>query len=76
MSQTVEAIYDGAVLRPEKALELAPNTRVRVTVEVVTPIEKKGSFLKTARSLNLSGPPDWSENLDKYLYGDDDQPKG
>lgn len=26
------------------------------------------SFLKVAMSLNLEGPPDWSENLDEYLY--------
>jgi predicted DNA-binding antitoxin AbrB/MazE fold protein len=77
MTQTVEAIYDGTVLRPEKALELAPNTRVRLTVEVVQNAEgTAASFLQTARSLNLSGPPDWSENLDNYLYGDDDQPQG
>ncbi|MFL6197486.1 MAG: hypothetical protein ACJ75H_25085, partial [Thermoanaerobaculia bacterium] len=25
-------------------------------------------FLKYAMSLNLDGPPDWSENLDDYLY--------
>jgi len=26
------------------------------------------SALEVARHLNLSGPPDWSENLDQYLY--------
>jgi hypothetical protein len=35
MIQTVEAVYDGAVLRPETALGLEPNTRVRLTVEVL-----------------------------------------
>lgn len=75
MSQVIEAVYDGTVLRPETALALEPNTRVRLTVEV---LPAKGaaplSFLSTARSLNLSGPADWSANLDHYLYGDDDQP--
>ena len=77
MSQTVEAVYDGAVLRPAKALELAPNTRVRITLEVL-PVREAAptSFLRTARSLKLSGPPDWSANLDSYLYGDGDQPGG
>jgi hypothetical protein len=61
MIQTVEAIYDGSVLRLEKALELKPNTRVRLTVEVLPLIESPpASFLRTARSLNLSGPPDWA----------------
>jgi len=73
MIQTVEAVYDGKVLRPETALSLEPNTRVRITVE---PVQKNGeaqaSFLRTARSLDLSGPADWSTNLDNYLYGDAD----
>ena len=77
MIQTVEAIYDGAVLRPETALGLEPNTRVRLTVEILPPTEAAPpSFLRTARSLDLSGPADWSANLDTYLYGDGDQPRG
>ncbi len=77
MPQTVEAVYDGAVLRPETALRLEPNTRVRLTVEVLPPAEAApASFLHTARSLGLHGPADWSANLDSYLYGDGDQPRG
>lgn len=74
MIQTVEAIYDGQVLRPETALGLEPNTRVRLTVEIVPPANVPSSFLRTARELNLQGPPDWSANLDNYLYGDDRPP--
>jgi hypothetical protein len=71
MTQTVEAVYDGAVLRPETALGLEPNTRVRLTVEVLRARETTHqSFLQTARSLDLQGPTDWSANLDNYLYGD------
>jgi hypothetical protein len=71
MLQTVEAIFDGTVLRPDTALPLKPNTRVRLTVEVMSPAEPAPqSFFDTARSLNLSGPPDWSANLDNYLDGD------
>jgi hypothetical protein len=77
MAQTVEAVYDGAVLRLETALSLEPNTRVRLTVEVLPPAEAvPPSFLRTARSLDLHGPVDWSANLDSYLYGDGDQPRG
>jgi predicted DNA-binding antitoxin AbrB/MazE fold protein len=76
MSQIVEAIFDGTVLRPETALNLEENTRVRLTVEImprqiILPESDATSFLRTARSLNLSGPADWSANVDKYLYGDD-----
>ena len=70
MTQTLEAVFDGTVLCPDEPLELAPNTRVRVTIEAVETSEKQPtSFLQTARSLNLEGPSDWSERLDEYLYG-------
>jgi hypothetical protein len=66
MIETTDAIYDGVVLRPDKPLELAPNTRVRLTVEALPPTDSKQlSFLRTARSLGLSGPADWSANLEK-----------
>lgn len=74
MSQTVDAVYDGAVLRPDVALGLEPNTRVRLVVEVLPAPERPASFLRAARALGLSGPPDWSANLDEYLYGDADRP--
>ena len=57
MAQTFEAVYDGAVLRPETALGLEPNTRVRLTMEVLPPpAAKSTSFLDTARSLDLQRP--------------------
>jgi hypothetical protein len=75
MTQTIGAVYDGAVLRPETALGLEPNTRVRVTVEVLPPTDAApASFLRTARSLGLRGPGNWSPILDDYLYGNGDHP--
>ena len=69
MSQTIEAIFDGEVLRPEKPIELSPNTRVRITIEATIPSTgSPNSFLRTARSLNLEGPPDWSARIEEYLY--------
>ena len=44
MTQTVDATFDGAVLRPETALALDPNTRVRLTVEVLPPDSAPRSF--------------------------------
>ena len=32
--------------------------------------ERPKTFLQTAKSLQLQGEPDWSENIDRYLYGD------
>jgi hypothetical protein len=71
MSRTFEAVFDGKLLHPSEPIPLEPNTRVRITVEPISPEEPEpASFLETASSLNLQGPPDWSANLDKYLYGE------
>jgi predicted DNA-binding antitoxin AbrB/MazE fold protein len=70
MTKTLEATYDGEVLRPDEPLELEPNTRVQITIETKDSRPSNGgSFLKTARSLNLDGPSDWSERFEEYLYG-------
>ncbi|MGI8566896.1 MAG: antitoxin family protein [Pyrinomonadaceae bacterium] len=69
MTKTLEAVYDGEVLRPDEPLDLEPNTRVRVTIEVEEQKTQSRSFLDTARSLNLEGPSDWSTRIDYYLYG-------
>lgn len=74
MTKTIEAVFDGKVLRPQDALALEPNTRVRITIEPVEPTAKGSvSFLDTALSLKLDGPQDWAENIDTYLYGGDNQ---
>lgn len=73
MSQTLDAIFDGNVFRPDGPIQLEPNTRVRLTIEpALTSAPESESFLRVARSLNLEGPPDWSTRLDEYLYGDTD----
>jgi predicted DNA-binding antitoxin AbrB/MazE fold protein len=68
MSKTLEAIFDGEVLRPEEPLELPPDTRVRITIETTDNNQlPPTSFLQTARSLKLDTPPDWSDRLEEYL---------
>lgn len=70
MGKTLHAIFDGEVLKMEEPVDLAPNTRVRLTIESEELEEKKSlSFLKTARSLKLNGPSDWSARFEDYLYG-------
>ena len=77
MTTTLNAIYDGKVLRLDEPIELEPNTPVRVTIETSQPIvKKKRSFLQTARSLNLQGPPDWSARFDDYLYKSENELNG
>ena len=70
MTTTVYATFDGEVIRPDEPVELAPNTRIRVTIESEEPqVGEPYSFLKAARAANLEGPADWSERVDHYLYG-------
>ena len=70
MSQILEATFDGTVFRPTETVKLQPDTRVQLVVTVKTkPQDSPKSFLRTARSLHLQGPSDWSERLDDYLYG-------
>ncbi len=71
MSKLADAVFDGEVLRPVKPVELKPNTRVRIILEVTDETAREpAAFLQTARSLDLDGPVDWSAHLDTYLYGD------
>ena len=71
MLKTIEAVFDGKVFLPTKTVPLTPNTRVKITIEsLLDDGDEVVSFLQTARSLNLDGPPDWSVNLDEYLYGE------
>jgi len=64
MTKTFHAIYNGKVFKPEKQLDLKQNIRVRMTIETPESIvQRKPSFIKTAQSLKLEGPSDWSANL-------------
>ena len=64
MTKSIEAVFDGVTLRPDEPLELPPNPRARVTIESLPAEGEPGSFLRTARNLKLTGPPDWSSNLE------------
>jgi predicted DNA-binding antitoxin AbrB/MazE fold protein len=71
MTTIIEATFDGTVFRPSQPVALEPNTPVRLIVESATSPENKPlSFLDTLQSIKIEGPPDWSANVDKYLYGD------
>jgi hypothetical protein len=75
MTTIIDATFDGEVFRPAQPVQIQPNTQVRLTIESPasdqTPkLGEPYSSLKFAASLKLEGPPDWSANLDKYLYPD------
>jgi len=70
MTKMIYLTFDGRVFRPEEPVDLAPETRVRATIETAELVRGgRGDFLETARALNLDGPPEWSSRLEEYLYG-------
>lgn len=70
MTMMLQATFDGTVLLPDEPLALPANTRVKITVETTEPSTPGASFLDTALSLSLEGPPDWSDRFEEYLYRD------
>ena len=73
MTRPLFATFDGEVFRPEEPISLEPNTRVRVFVEERFEDIKPGEphcSLRAMYAANLDGPPDWSERIHEYLYGE------
>ena len=69
MTKTLEATFDGEVIRLDEPIGLEPNTRIRITIESRKKLKSKNrSFLQTAKSLRLEGPSDWSVRFEDYLY--------
>ena len=57
MTTTLEATFDGKVLRPDKPLDLEPNTRVRVTIESrEKPKTSRGSLRELFGSVDVGHP--------------------
>lgn len=79
MEKILDATFDGEVFRPDEPVDLEPNTKAKIIIDepkklklVEKPKKGKGepyAFLKYLESVDLDGPPDFSSNLDEYLYG-------
>lgn len=68
MAQTLDATFDGRVIRLGKPLDLPANTRVRLTLEPSEPDSEPGAFIRAALNLAIPGPSDGSIAMDDYLY--------
>ncbi|MGO8670440.1 MAG: hypothetical protein ACLQVD_03610 [Capsulimonadaceae bacterium] len=72
MTITVDAIFDGQVLRPQSPLPLVLNQHYSVTIEdpatVTSPKEDAWSVLHELAG-TYNGPTDWSSEHDHYIYG-------
>lgn len=72
MTQTLYATYDGQVLMPEGKVNLLPNQRCLIRIEVLAKQEckRKKKILQrlSARAKDL-GISDLAKQHDHYLYG-------
>lgn len=71
MTEKVTVVFDGQVLRPDRALQLTPNQRYIVTIETETtetPTENAWDVLEEFAG-TIDAPADWSVEHDHYLYG-------
>jgi hypothetical protein len=69
MSLTLTGTFDGAVIHLDSPVDLDPNTKVRITVELVDTPARGRRFLETALQNQVTGPPDWATNMEQYLHG-------
>jgi predicted DNA-binding antitoxin AbrB/MazE fold protein len=53
MLNTIEAVFDGAVFRPESEVKLKPNTRVEITVKIKTCSETVKEFRVKSRRMGI-----------------------
>jgi len=76
-TKTLHAVFDGKVLKPEKAANLEPNVRYLVTIERKEETGKQSLWdVLSEFSGKVEGPKDWSEEHDHYLYGTPKHRKG
>ena len=72
MTQTLFATYDGQVLMPEGKVDLLPNQRCLIRIEVLSKpeLKRKRKILQrlSARAIDL-GISDLAAQHDHYLYG-------
>ena len=70
MTQTVDAIYDGLVFRPDKPVKIKPNTRVQISVKVEDESNRTVSDVASHLFgvIDVEAPTDLSTNK-KHLEG-------
>jgi hypothetical protein len=72
MSQTITAVFDGTVLRPDTKVNLRPNNRYVITIAEMPslpPVAGDAWDVLEALAGSIEGPADWAAEHDHYLYG-------
>jgi len=71
MSQTLTAVFDGDVLRPDTPLDLEANKRYIITIETEPDTVTEGDAWDVLEAMagTVEAPADWGSEHDHYLYG-------
>lgn len=69
MNQTITAVFDGRVLRPDAPLDLEPNKRYVLTIESTPTHEDNAWDALESLAGTVDAPSDWATEHDHYLYG-------
>ncbi len=71
MIRTIEAFFDGRVLRPSSAVDLTPNKTYLLSIRDPEAEIVEGDAWDLLESFagTIEGPEDWAEEHDHYLYG-------
>ena len=71
MDETLTAVFDGEVLRPDTPTDLEPNTRYVITVRKASAQAAAGDAwdVLDEHAGTLEAPEDWAAEHDHYLYG-------
>lgn len=73
MQRSVHVIFDGEVLRPEEPLDLQPNGRYHVIIDIETTpttLEQGPGTLDDILELAVDfGIPDLAAQFEHYMYG-------
>ena len=68
MTKTIEAVFDGQVLKPSSAVDLTPDKTYLISIRDP---EADGDAwdLLDALAGTVEAPEDWAREHDHYLYG-------
>jgi len=72
MSQTLRALFDGQVFRPETPPDLEPNTSYLISIQDLDADTSPNAWDVLSRLAGtVEAPEDWASEHDHYLYGTD-----
>jgi len=69
MTKTIQAVFDGQVLKPSSAVDLDPGTTYVISIEETKAVKKDAWAVLDSLVGSVEAPTDWAKEHDHYLYG-------